>query len=120
MEKLTPQEEEVMRIMWQQKGAFVREVLEQLEPPQPPYTTLASLVKNIERKGYLQSTKVGNSLRYTPTVSAKEYNRGKIGSVVKNYFSNSYQELVTFFINDQKLSPEELEEVLRIIKEGKK
>lgn len=119
MEKLNPQEEQLMQIIWQKGGGFVREFLEALPEPRPPYTTLASMVKNLEKKDYLQAEKMGNSYRYLPRISADEYKRRHMGGIVKNYFSNSYKELVAFFAHENKISAEELKEVLRMIEEDK-
>ena len=68
MENLTPQEEEAMLIIWHLGKGFVKDFLEQYPEPRLPYTTLASTVKNLERKGYLTSRRYGNTYEYTPLV----------------------------------------------------
>ena len=96
MEKLTHQEEEIMLVIWKKKRGIIKDFLEQLPEPQPPYTTVASIVKNLEKKGFLSSEKIGNS-----------------------YFSNSYKEMVTFFAHEQKLSEEDLRQIIEMIERGK-
>ena len=66
MEKLTMQEEEVMLYIWELKECFVKDILARFSEPKPPYTTVASIVKNLERKQYVKPTRVGNTYRYTP------------------------------------------------------
>ena len=75
MEKLSVQEEEAMQAVWRTGEGVVKMFLEQMDEPRPPYTTLASTIKNLERKGYLQSHAVGNSNLYKPCVSEEEYKK---------------------------------------------
>jgi BlaI family transcriptional regulator, penicillinase repressor len=84
-----------------------------------PYTTVASTIKNLEKKGYISSRFVGNAYLYKPAVSEEEYKKGFMNDVVKNYFDNSYKSLVNFFVEQKKLSPKELKEIIALI-EGKK
>ena len=119
MEKLTPQEEQAMQAIWKVGEGVVKAFLENMEPPKPPYTTLASTVKNLEKKGYVTSRPVGNVYLYKPSVSAEDYKKKFMNGVVKNYFDNSYKELVNFFVAQKKLSAKELKEILDLI-DGKK
>ena len=115
MEKITLQEEDVMLILWRLGKGFVKDILEQYPDPKPPYTTLASTVKNLERKRYLESRRYGNTFEYTPIVGETEYKRRFMSGVVKDFFGNSYSDLVAFFAREQRISPEELKEIIRII-----
>lgn len=119
MQKLSLQEEEAMLLVWQNKGGFVKDILEMMSEPKVPYTTLASTLKNLEKKGYLNAVKMGNSFRYEPIVKEDDYKKAFMGSFVSNYFKNSYKDLVAFFANDEKISPEELKEILEMIKKSK-
>ena len=118
MEHLTPQEEEAMLIVWRLGNAFVKDVLEQYREPRPPYTTLASTVKNLERKGYVKSRRYGNTYEYTPMVYEKDYKKQFMSNFVKDFFCNSYSELVTFYAREQHISADELKEIIRIIEKG--
>jgi len=115
MEKLTPQEEIAMQIIWQKGTGFIKEYLEEYPEPKPPYTTVASIVKNLERKGFIKGRKYGMIIEYTPVVSEKLYKKKFMGGFVKDYFENSYKELVTFFAKEKKISPEDLKEIINII-----
>ena len=115
MEKLTHQEEEVLLIIFQQGSGCIKDFLDRMEEPRPPYTTLASVVKNIERKGYVKSRKFANSYEYTPTMEEGEYKSRSISRLVADYFGNSYKEMVSFFAEKQKISAEELQEIIRLI-----
>lgn len=119
MQKLTQQEEEAMQLIWQNKGGFVKDILELLPEPKVPYTTLASTLKNLEKKQYLQAIKMGNSYRYEPIIGEDEYKKVFMGNFVSDYFKNSYKELITFFAKDEKISSEELKEILEMIEKSK-
>lgn len=118
MEKLTFQEEEVMLIIWQQKEGVIKDFLNAMEEPRPPYTTVASIVKNLEKKGFVVSRKYGNTYVYTLGVDENEYKNRFISGVVRNYFENSYKEMVTFFAEKQKISAEELQDIIRLIEKS--
>ena len=115
MEKLTHVEEETMQAVWKTGEGIVKLILEQMEEPLPPYATLASTIKNLEKKGYLQSRLVGNAYLYKPVVSEEDYKKNFMSGVVKNHFANSYKDLVNFFIQQKKLSPKELKEIIEMI-----
>ncbi|GAB3842615.1 BlaI/MecI/CopY family transcriptional regulator [Hymenobacter jeollabukensis] len=118
MEKLTQPEEDAMRAFWRLGGGFIKDVLEELPEPRPPYTTLASTVRNLERKGYLRGEKLGNVFRFSPLVAEQDYRRRFVNTLVGDYFKNSYKELVSFFAKEQKISAEELKEIVRMIEDG--
>ena len=115
MEKLTHQEEEVMLVVWQTGKGFIKDFLERMENPRPPYTTLGSIVKNLEKKGYVSSKRYGNTYEYTPLIEENEYKSTFMSNIVRNYFENSYKEMVSFFVEKQKISPEELQEIIKLI-----
>lgn len=119
MEKLNKQEEEVMLIVWRLGEGTVKEVLKEMSEPWPPYTTLASVIKNLEKKGFLNSRLYGNTYVYRPSVDANEYKARFMSGVVRNYFADSYKELVTFFVRKQKISTKELQEIIGLIEKGR-
>jgi predicted transcriptional regulator len=120
MEKITKQEEEAMLIVWKRGGGFIKDFLEHYPEPKPPYTTLASVIKNLERKGYVQGSRYGNVFAYRPTIEEAQYKSRFMSGFVKDYFSNSYKELVGFFAEQEKISPDELREILEIIEKRQK
>ena len=119
MEKLTHQEEAVMLHIWQLKECVVKDILNEMDDQKPPYTTVASIVRNLEQKDYLNSKKYGNVWVYTPKVAEDDYKKAFMSNVVKSYFENSYKELVSFFVKEEKISPEELQEIVKMIEKGK-
>ncbi len=115
MEKLTHQEEEIMLIIFQLGKGFIKDFIQLMDEPQPPYTTVASIVKNLERKGYVKSKLYGNTYEYCAVIDEHEYKSKLMSGLVQNYFENSYKEMVSFFVEKQKISTEELQEIIKMI-----
>lgn len=120
MEKLTLQEEEAMLAVWQLGKGFIKDFMDAMPEPKPPYTTLASTIKNLEKKGFLKSEKLANAYRYSPKVKETEYKKRFMSGFVNNYFQNSYKDLVAFFAKDNKISAEELKEIIHLIENPEK
>ena len=120
MEKLTHQEEAIMLYIWQLKECVVKDIVNEMDDPKPPYTTVASVVRNLEQKGYLNSKKYGNVWVYSPRIKEDDYKKAFMSGVVKSYFENFYKELVSFFVKEEKISPEELKEIMQMIEKGEK
>lgn len=119
MEKLTLQEEQAMLYIWNLGACFVKEIVERYPEPRPPYTTVASVVQNLKRKGYLEAQRFGNTYRYTPLVQQSEYKERSVGNFVRNYFADSYKEMVSFFAKENKISASDLKEIIDLIEKGK-
>lgn len=118
MEKLSPQEESVMQAIWQIGMGAVRDMMAYLPSPKPPYTTVASVVKKLEKKQYLDARKFGNTYVYTPLVSQEQYKARFMSHFVNHYFDNSFKKMVSFFAEKEKISAKELKEILDIIEKG--
>lgn len=116
MHKLTRKEEELMKILWKLKKAFVKDLVEQYPDPKPHYNTISSLVRLLQEKGVVGFTQYGNTYEYYPLVSREEYRKSFMKGVISDYFDNSYKNAVAFFVNEKGLKPEELEEIIRMIK----
>ncbi|CAG5069347.1 hypothetical protein DYBT9623_02083 [Dyadobacter sp. CECT 9623] len=119
MEKLTQQEEDAMQAIWKSGEGSIKSFMAVMSEPLPPYTTVASTVKNLEKKGFVASRLIGNAYLYAPAISEEAYKQKFMGNVVKDYFENSYKELVSFFVQKNKISADELKEIIGLI-EGKK
>ena len=120
MERLTQPEEDALRVLWPlPAGGFVKDVLDALPAPRPPYTTLASTLRNLERKAYVRAEKLGNSYRFVPVVTADDYQRRSLGTLVQHHFQNSYKDLVSFFAQEEKISAADLQEIIRLIESKK-
>lgn len=115
MEKLTNQEEELLLIIFQQGKGFIKDFIQRMDEPRPPYTTVASIMKNLERKGYVIATRYGNTYEYKPLMEQNEFKSKYMSNVVQNYFENSYKEMVSFFAEKQKITAQELQEIIQLI-----
>lgn len=122
MHKLAKREAQLMAAVWKLEKAFVRDVMELL-PDNPHYNTVSTMVKILVDKGFLGKEKLGNAWRFYPLITQEEYQAehqdAAIDEVMKSFFDNSPLKLVSYFAKENKLKAEELEEILRMIKEGK-
>lgn len=118
MEKLTKQEEDVMRVIWQLRKCGVKDVVEVLPAPKPPYTTVASVINNLKNKAFVTQTKCGKAYVYEPAIEENEYKTRFMSGFVRDYFRNSFKEMVTFFAKDEKISEQELKEIIEEIEHG--
>ena len=119
MEKLTTQEEEAMRAIWKTEGGFIGDFLREMDEPKPPYTTLASTIRNLVKKDYLCATRLGGSYFYRPLVDSTSYQNSFVRDFVGNYFRGSYRELVAFFVTEKNLDAKQLKEIIDLIENGK-
>lgn len=117
MKKLTRKEEEVMKILWSLKKAFVKDIIDEYDEPKPHYNTISSLVRLLQDKGIVGYTQYGNTYQYYPLLTKEEYRKTFMKQVVSDYFDNSYKSAVAFFVEEKGLTPEELEELIRMIKD---
>lgn len=118
LERLSSNEEEIMQLIWKMGSCSVRDILEQVAEPKPPYTTLASMVKNLERKGYLCTASYGKVYKYEAKISQEEYSKRSIDGIVQRYFKGSYRQLLQFFADSNKLSSHELRELIALIEQS--
>ena len=115
MEKLTQQEEEVMQQVWQLGECTVKDVLQRMPEPQPPYTTVASVMQNLKRKLFVSQRQQGKTYVYEPAVDESDYKRGFMSGFVRDYFRGSFRDMVSFFAREEKLSPEDLKDIIQEI-----
>ena len=120
MQKLTNKEEEIMHILWKLKKAFVKEVLVEITEDQPHYNTLSTIIRNLEEKGFVAYNAFGNTHQYYPIVSRETYRKRFMNTAIENYFDNSYKSMVSFFAQEDKISADELREILDIIEKKNK
>ena len=116
MEELTKTEERIMQVFWKLKKGFVKDVIEQLpDDPKPPYNTISSVVRILEKKGYLAYHAYGKTHEYYPIVSKAEYRKMYTKKLLASYFDNSPASLLSFIVKEERLSKEEIEELKRLI-----
>ena len=89
MERLTAQEEEVMLIIWKLKQCFIRDILSEMSESHPPYTTVASVVRNLEKKKFVTANRFGVITQFSPRVKEADYKRKFMSNVVDDYFTGS-------------------------------
>lgn len=118
---LTKSEFQVMDILWSlpEQSGFTNDILNAYPDPKPAYTTLATFLKILKEKGFVQSENVGKMLRYTAVVKRDEYTRSFMKDVKNTFFGGSLLSFVSFFAKEENLGQEEIDQIIRIIKKGK-
>jgi len=119
IKELTKAEEQVMQILWQLKEGIVKDMLEKMPEPKPAYNTVSTVVRVLEGKGFIGHKAYGNSHVYYPLISEDEYKKFTFDKMMTNYFSNSYESLVSFLVKEKNLSLQELEEITELAKKLK-
>ncbi len=119
MQKLTNKEEEVMKVLWRLEKAFVKEILAEIEGAKPHYNTLSTIVRNLEDKNYVGHEAFGNTHRYFPLVSKEAYRKQFVNRSLVDFYDNSYKSMVSFFAKEEKISVEELKEIIALIEKKK-
>ncbi len=119
MQKLTNKEEEIMHILWKLEKAFVKEVLAEIKEDKPHYNTLSTIIRNLEDKGYVNYTAYGKTHQYYPIVSKEAYRKRFFKVAIDNYFNSSYKNVVSFFAKEEKISVDELKEIINLIENKK-
>src|SRR6185312_8700835 len=114
IKELTKAEEQVMQLLWQLSEAVVKDIIELMPEPKPAYNTVSTVVRVLEGKGFIGHKAYGNSHVYFPLISEADYKKFTFDKMMTNYFSNSYQSLVSFLVDEKKLSLEELEEITKL------
>jgi BlaI family transcriptional regulator, penicillinase repressor len=122
MPKTTPQktltkaEEQVMQTLWQLGDGFLKDVVEAMPAPQPHSNTVATLLKILADKGFVTSVTIGRNNLYKPLVTKEAYSRQSLGNLVSSYFDGSYSSAVSFLVDQKKLSVQDLEMLLKQLK----
>jgi len=119
MQKLAKREEQIMQVYWDLGKAVIKEVIPHLPEPKPHYNSVATMVKILEEKGFLDHDSVGNVYRYFPIISREDYQKHAMKDIVSQYFDNSYPRMLAFFAKEQNLTEDELQEILQMIKTDK-
>ncbi|MBU4267788.1 MAG: BlaI/MecI/CopY family transcriptional regulator [Acidobacteria bacterium] len=111
MKELTRAEEQIMHVLWEIEKGLVKDILDRLPDPKPAYNTVSTIVRILEKKGFVDHEAFGKTHQYFPRITLNEYRRGFLKSLVNRFFGNSYQEMVSFFASDRKITIQELEEM---------
>jgi len=121
MEELTKTEERIMQILWKLQKAFVKDIIDELdENPKPPYNTISSIVRLLEKKGYIDYKAYGKTYEYFPTITKDEYTKTTFSKMFSGYFDSSPANLLSFMVKEEKLSEKDIEEIKKLISENAK
>ncbi len=115
MKELTKAEEQIMQELWKLENAYVKDIINELPEPKPAYNTVSTIVRILERKGFVSHKASGKSHCYFPIVAKDNYKKAFVKHFVKDYFANSFQNMVSFFASNKEISLKELEEIQALI-----
>jgi len=117
IQKLTKAEEEIMIALWEINEGVVRDVMARLRDPETPYTTVSTVIRVLEKKGFIAHRAIGNTYLYYPLISKEKYLKDYIPGILRKYFNGSFSELASFFARENNMSVEELTELLDTVSE---
>jgi BlaI family transcriptional regulator, penicillinase repressor len=116
MEELTKTEERIMQVLWKLEKAFVKDIIDELEEePKPPYNTISSIVRLLEKKGYVSYRAYGKTYEYFPAISKEAYAKTSFSKLFSGYFDNSPKSLLSFMVKQEQLSEADIEELKALI-----
>jgi len=115
MKELTRAEEQIMQILWKIEKGFINDLLPNFPDPKPAYNTVSTIIRILEKKGFVGYHAYGKSHQYFPLITKKDYTRSFLKRFLTGYFENSYKEMVSFFAKEDNISIEELEEIKKMI-----
>jgi len=119
MKRLTKREEEVMQVIWDLERVLVNDIIPELAVPDLPYTTISSIVRILEKKGFVDHKSYGKTHEYFPIITKEEYRKSQMKTFVKNYFDSSYKNVVSYFAENDEIGLEDLKEIIKLIETGK-
>jgi predicted transcriptional regulator len=120
MKSLTRAEEQIMKVLWRMSNGLLMEIVENMPSPQPHKNTVATILKTLVEKGFVKIENIGRIHRYHPALTKEEYSKSTLVSVAKGYFDGSFPDVVSFLVDEKKLSIRELEALLQQLKKNKK
>ncbi|MBN1984646.1 MAG: BlaI/MecI/CopY family transcriptional regulator [Prolixibacteraceae bacterium] len=116
MKELTKAEEQVMQLLWKLEKAFVKDIIDKIPEPKPAYNTVSTIIRILEKKGFVDHNAYGKTHEYFPLISRKEYTRSFMKNFMRNYFSGSFQEMVSFFAREDNMSLADFDELVEDVK----
>lgn len=119
MKHLTNREEEIMNIFWEKGSLYVKEIIDEMAEPKPHYNTISTIVRGLEEKGFVGHQQFGNTYLYSATITREEFSKNTIKNMVGKYFEKSYVSVVSMFVEEKKISLEEIKELIRQVESSK-
>lgn len=120
MKPLTRAEEQVMKVLWKLQSGLLMEIVDAMPKPKPHKNTVATILKTMVDKGFIRIENLGRIHRYHPLLSKEEYSKDRLTNVAKGYFDGSFPDVVSFLVDEKKLSVKDLELLLQQLKKSKK
>ena len=120
IKELTKAEEQVMQILWNIKKGFVKEVIEKMPEPKPAYNTVSTIIRILEKKGFVGYRSFGKTHEYYPLIGKDMYRSFFLKNFMGNYFGGSIKNLVSFFVKDNDLDVKDIEELIKYVGEDLK
>lgn len=118
--ELTRAELELMQVIWKKGKVLVHDILDDLPEPKPAYNTVSTLVRVLEKKGFVGHKAYGKTYEYYPLVSKEDYTSRYMTGVLNNFFDGSLSRLVSFFSSNKSISVEETDKILEMLKHDRK
>jgi len=119
IKELTKAEDQFMQVLWKLEKAFVKDIIEELPKPKPAYNTVSTIIRILETKGFVDHTAYGKTHEYFPLISKEQYSKFYLNSMLKGYFNNSFENLVSFFAKENDMSLKDIEKLLKEAKNKK-
>jgi len=119
MNTLTKAEEQVMQILWDVREGFVKDLLEKFPEPKPAYNTVSTIIRILEKKGFVDHRSFGKSHQYYPLMSREQYRNERFSSLMKDYFNNSMKQVLSQFGSSGSLNMKEADEIIQLMEEIK-
>ena len=119
MTTLTKAEEQIMQILWNEKEGFVKDLLQHFPEPRPAYNTVSTIIRILEKKGFVDHRSFGKSHQYYPVVSREQYRNERFSYLMKDYFNNSMQQVLSHFGKTGSLNMKEADEIIKLMEELK-
>lgn len=116
IKSLTRAEEEIMQYIWQLGRCTVSNIIDEIKDPKPPHSSISSIVRILERKGFVDHKSYGRTYEYFPLITKEDYSKGSVLSLIREYFNGSTQQLVSFLVAKEETSIEELQELIKELK----
>jgi BlaI family transcriptional regulator, penicillinase repressor len=116
MKELTKAEDQIMQILWKLNEGFVNDIVEKMPEPKPAYNTVSTIVRILEKKGFVDHKAYGKTHQYYPLISKQEYTRSYMKNFMDSYFGNSFKEMVSFFAKEDNMSVGEIEKLMNEVK----
>ncbi|HRG80816.1 MAG TPA: BlaI/MecI/CopY family transcriptional regulator [Cyclobacteriaceae bacterium] len=113
MKELTKAEDQIMQVLWNLEKGFVKDIIDKLPEPKPAYNTVSTIVRILEKKGFVGYKAFGKTHEYFPLIGKEKYTRFYLNNLVKGYFNGSFQNLVSFFAKENSMEVQDIDQLMK-------